>query len=270
MALLLLGTMPGPVRAQDPLPPAEPAAPAPPEPTQAPAAPRVHSWESSASFEIQTFRSVRTDWYRWSVSTRRKFDGGSVAAEISDTRRFDLWDEAAAIDVWKNLWAKSYVNARVQVAYDAEILPRLDLYTELFQGIGKGWEVSGSYRHMDFPGNNADIYAVTLGKYLGNWYFRARASETAGTGGRGASYSVWVRKFLAKEDDFVEVGMGTGREVVSLGERRQAEARENTFYSLRAQYFFSDRVGLSASLGFGEEEKAPRRIGYGLSLILRW
>lgn len=244
-----------------------PAAEAPPPES---AARRPYFWESSASFEIQTYRRDRSDWYRWATGVRRKFDGGSVALEQSGTRRFDIWDEAAAVDAWKNLWDHAYVNARVQIAHDAEILPRLDLSTELFQGIGKGWEVSGSYRHMDFPGSNADIYGVCLGKYLGNWYLRGRYSQSAGTSGRGGSTSVWARRYLANEKDFIELGAGTGRQVVSLGEGRNDEVRGNTFMSLRAQHFFTDRIGLSASLSYGDEEKVAPRVGYGLSIVLRW
>ncbi len=83
---------------------------------------------------------------------------------------------------------------------------------EIFQGAGKGWELSGSYDHMDFGESNVDMYGVGLGKYTGNWYFRWRTLFVPSAARLSISHHVLARDYFAGNgDDYFELNGGFGQ-----------------------------------------------------------
>ncbi|RJP19956.1 MAG: YaiO family outer membrane beta-barrel protein [Candidatus Omnitrophota bacterium] len=226
-------------------------------------------WEASVFYRYHAISAGKADWHTYGASVRRQFSKGSIGLEGYQTHRFSKIDEAAAIDGYLDLWQKAYGNLRLQVAPDADFLPRTDTLLELFQGFGEGWELSGNYRHMDFPGNNIDIYGFSLGKFIGDWYLRGRTYFTPESDDTLISYAFSARHYF-NEDDFVEVGGGVGKEAVTIDAGPIIEDRQTKSVSIRGQKFFRANLGLTLSYDFFEIDRAWSSHGVSIGVITRW
>ena len=137
---------------------------------------------------------------------------GSLGFEYLDSKRFGLSDYAVALDAYVDLWPRSYANIRYQYSPNAKLFPDDAYRLEIFQGAGKGWELSGSYDHMDFGDTNVDMYGLGLGKYTGNWYFRWRTLFVPSSAELSISHHVLARYYFSGDgDDYVELNTGFGQ-----------------------------------------------------------
>lgn len=227
-------------------------------------------WELRASAAVMSFSHDRTDWHEQKVSVRRSWGRGSLALEALRVRRFDLWDEAFALDGYVPLWSRAYANLRLQVAADPSVLPDTDFLIEPFQGFGEGWEASLFYRRMDFPEEQVDLYGGSLAKYLGNWYFRERVTLAPSMGSTQVSHAVLARRYLGTSGSSVEVEAGAGRSLVIVGPDLEPERRKSSFFAFRVRKHLTEHVGLVASLDYQDNEGEPVGRGGSLELVIRW
>ncbi len=130
-------------------------------------------WSASLGVDATEFPSAGLHWIDTVASVRRKFDAGSVAFEGLTADRFGSHDTAWAIDGYADLWRRAYVNLRFQEGMDAVLFPRTRWRAELFQGVGRGWELSASYDRLDFS-TQVELYGLGVGRYLGNGEIRWR------------------------------------------------------------------------------------------------
>lgn len=230
----------------------------------------AYEWEGAVSYEGTDFSSGRVSWQSINSWVRRKFTYGSVALEGIRAERFSLWDEALALETYADLWNHAYGNFRVQVTEDADILPRLSYLGEIFQGLGKGWEVSGNFRHMDFRLDQVDLYGFSFGRYIGAWYIRARTTFSKGPEDWLVSNAGYARWYFETEDDFIEVGGGVGEAERLLFIGGLSEGVETQFYLLRIQKFLNPHLGLFLAASYQDEEKLPVGRIVTLGLLVRW
>lgn len=154
--------------------------------------------------------SSRGNWNEYDVALRRKFDRGSLALEMLRAHRFGDHDTAWALDGYVSLWERAYANLRYQSG--GGLYPDHAWRGELFQGVGKGWELSGSYDHLEFDGSDTDMYGVGVGRYFGNFYARYRMLHVPGVGSGSLSHRAQLRWYYAgNADDYFEVTVGNGR-----------------------------------------------------------
>lgn len=244
----------------------------------APTAP-AFPWEIRASAALTEFREThedrpeRTDWIEYRASVRRSWGAGSLAVEAIRTRRFDLWDDAFALDGYVPLWSRAYANLRFQWAQDPDVLPERDLLVEPFQGFGDGWEASVFYRRMDYPEEDVDLYGGSLAKYLGRWYFRDRLTLTPSMGRDRVSNAVAVRRYYGDAGSHVEVEVGAGESVVTLGPAgpdQIVEHRTSRFGTFKVWQNIVPRVGVVLTLTYQDDEEAPIGRGAVLEVVTRW
>lgn len=227
-------------------------------------------WEASVQYGYQSFSSERSDWHTYTASIRRTFSRGSVCLQSIRTRRFSSWDEATALDGYLDLWPRAYGNVRLQVTADADVLPRSGYAVEVFQGFGEGWELSGSYRHMDYPSANVDMYGASLGKYVGNWYLRWRTTFLPEAGSILSSHAGFIRRYLGTVDDFLEIGGGRGKEVVTTGAGPRIETLRTHFFTFRVQKFLHPRLGVTLTATYNDQQDLPVGRGLSFGIITRW
>lgn len=244
----------------------------------APTAP-AFPWEIRAGAALTEFREThedrpeRSDWIEYRASVRRSWGPGSLALEAIRTRRFDLWDDAFAIDGYVPLWSRAYANLRFQWAPDPDVLPESDMLVEPFQGFGDGWEASVFYRHMDFPEEKVDLYGGSLAKYLGRWYFRDRLTLTPAMGSTQASNAVAVRRYYGDAGSHVEIEGGAGETLVTLGPAgpdQVVEHRTSRFATIKVWQNLVPRVGVILTLSYQDDEEAPIGRGAALEVVTRW
>ena len=181
-------------------------------------APAAYRWSLRAGAERTGFDRGRTAWNDAGLTLRRHFARGSLGLELLHADRFGRGDNAWALDGYAPLWDRAYANLRYQHGDRDGLFARRAWRVEVFQGVGSGWELSGSYDRLEFGGRGVDMYGAGVGRYTGNWYFRYRALHVPGIGGGSLSHRGLARWYYAgNADDYLEFGAGTGRSVDETG-----------------------------------------------------
>jgi YaiO family outer membrane protein len=227
-------------------------------------------WELSYRYDLLTFSPRTTEWNTHNTSIKRKLPHGSIALDMVHTDRFSMSDRAFGIDVYHDLWKDSYGNFRLQYSDDADLLPKWDAYGEIFQSFAETWEVSGSANIRDYRLNDVNIYGFGLGKYIDNWYLRAKTYVTDQTGqDLEVSQAFAIRYFFADED-YLEFSSGFGTEAVELGPGPIIDTRDTHFFAINGQKFLNRHVALQAGLFYQDIDDSPIRRGFSVGAIFRW
>lgn len=229
--------------------------------------PPGYEWSARISTSHTDFSPERDSWSDQELSLRRHFSRGSVALEVLRAQRFDRHDTALALDAFTPLWQRAYANVRYQNSLGNRLLADQAWRVEVFQGAGRGWELSGSYDHLDF-GSSTDMYGIGIGRYVGNFYARYKALYVTGSG--SISHRALLRHYFAGNgDDYFEVAAGSGRqdEVGGFGSTaRSSDSSVNLAFVkyLHPQWGFQLTAGYAGDVdGFDE-----RRVS--ASVHTRW
>ena len=216
--------------------------------------------------------SSRSSWNEYELALRRKFDRGSLALEMLRANRFGEHDTAWALDGYATLWNRAYANVRYQRGPDGRLFPDNAWRVELFQGVGRGWEVSGSYDHLDFGGSNTDMYGVGVGRYFGNFYARYRVLHVPGVGSGSLSHRAQLRWYYAgNADDYFEVSAGRGRshELDNSGFDRVV-ANNHSSFGVSYVNFFAPHWGYKLGAGFDNDVDGFDERSVTAMLYARW
>lgn len=170
-----------------------------------------YRWLLRAGQDVTAFTGGRDTWTDAAVSIRRSFDRGSLALEWLQANHFRQRQQAWALDGFARLWDRAYVNVRYQQGpREAPVaLPRAAQRVELFQGVGRGWELSASIDRLQFA-TVTQFHGIGLGRYVGNWYLRYRVLPGGGSG--NWSQRMVVRNYYrGNADDFIGFNFGNGQ-----------------------------------------------------------
>ena len=233
------------------------------------AAPAGYLWSASLSGSHSTFSPSRAGWTETTLSIRRHFERGSLALELLSAHRFNSSDQAWALDGYVGLWDRAYANLRYQHGPSASLFPDNAWRAEVFQGVGKGWELSGSYDHLGF-GNGVEIYGFGVGRYVGPFYIRARRLYIPKDNGHSTSDRVQVRYYFKGDgDNYFELATGWGRSedrIVS----GVANSLSTNSVSVNYVRFPTPRFGFKIGAGVGHEENGFDSRSISGALYLRW
>lgn len=234
------------------------------------AVPSGYLWSASLLGSMTQFTPARSDWSESTLTVRRHFDRGSLALELLDARRFDINDQAWALDAYVNLWSRAYVNLRYQHAPQASLFPGRAWRAEIFQGVGEGWELSGSYDRLEFPGTTVNTLGIGVGKYVGDFYFRAQRLQVDGS--TGASHRFLARYYYADNaDDYFEFRGGSGRsDQVMASNPGLINSVNSTSASLAWVKYWNPQWGIKIGLEYGDEGNAFISRGVFAGLYSRW
>lgn len=233
--------------------------------------PEEYKWSAGVSYGVSDWSPDRGDWNDYSASIRRHFTSGSLAFEYLHASRFSRNDDAFALDGYVDLWPRAYANLRYQYSPDAILYPDNSYRAEIWQGVGRGWEPSVSYDHMNFGNNNVDMYGVGIGKYTGNWYLRWKTLVIPATAKTSVSHRALARYYYAGNgDDYVELngGFGAGGEF-----RRRSTIVEKTSSSgvgVAIQKYFHLRWGIKVAASYDDEDNSYVERSGSVSLYTRW
>lgn len=239
----------------------------------APTAAQENSWELRAGYERQVIDSELphwTDWERWSAEARYHFDGGSVAVDGFQNRRFGIDDQGAALDAYLDFAERTYVHARAGFAPDARVLARQDHRLDVYHATPGGWEGSVGYRYLDVVTDDIHVLSASLARYLPGWYLRARGDLNPSFDENALFGSVSIRRFLASVDGYAQLSTGAGEEVVEVAAGPEVDIRTSRFVSGRVKAFPWATVGLTVDLSLHDLEGLPRRTSVGAGIIVRW
>jgi YaiO family outer membrane protein len=221
-------------------------------------APEAYKWLANLSYGVSEFSPVRGTWHYYSASVRHYWQKGSLAVEYLDSLRFGSDDYAVALDGYVDLWPRAYANVRYQYSPRAILYPDDSYRVELFQGAGRGWELSLSYDHMDFGTSTVDMYGLGLGKYTGNWYFRWRTLFVPSSAKLSISHHLLARYYFAGNgDDYIELNGGFGQGGEFLAGTEIVKTTRSKSYGAVFQKYFDPRWGFKISAGYGDNNTYP-------------
>lgn len=224
-------------------------------------------WETLLQLDIQTFSIDRARWTTVITTFKREIPLGSVVLGIVQTHRFNQEDYALLADAYLNLWHRAYGNFRLQLVPERKVLPSSDATLEIYQGIGRGWEISGRYRRMVYPAEIVQLYGITLASYTGPWYLRGVIHFVPKVAGADLFGMAIARRYLGTVDDFLELGSGFGTEVEPG--RTGPLFISSRVYSAKAQRFFHQRLGFTINASFQRTSRYDRW-SIAAGLITRW
>ncbi len=214
-------------------------------------APSVRAaWSMSAVHGFSRFSSDRPAWRTDAVVVRRHVPRRSTySVELGLVGRHGEDDPFMALDMYRNFGSRTYGNLRLAVSPGARVIPRSDIFLEAFHAPGNGWEFSAGYRRADYVNSGANTWLVGAGKYIGNWYLRARQSATQVDGSMGYAILGTVRRYFGTSDGFVGFTVAKGREIVAFPGTTNVEARN----SLSGSIFYQRSIGRGAGIRVGLE-----------------
>lgn len=170
-----------------------------------------YRWSASAGWSHTRFSGNRQSWNDADLMLRRRFERGSLGLELVRAEHFNNSDIAWALDAYAPLWSRAYANVRYQHGPSSGVLPRQAWRVEVFQGVGRGWELSASVDHLRFSGDT-EFYGVGVGRYVGNWYGRYKLQHVPGVGSGSWSHRVLLRNYYRGDaDNYLEVSASSGR-----------------------------------------------------------
>ena len=205
-----------------------------------------------------------------SVTLRRYTDWGSIALERMSLRRFDLVDQAWAVDAYPRLWSGAYANVRYQTSERVELYPNRSWRFELFQNIGSGWELAASHDQLGF-GSGVRIQGVALGKYWGNFFARWRHQTVKSESSSGQGDRLLLRYYYQGDaDHYVEGNVSAGRSddySSALLQSARSDSRGVVWY-----HFVNRQWGFKLGLSESHDSSAfnARARDASVSLIRRW
>jgi YaiO family outer membrane protein len=210
---------------------------------------RDYRWTGSLSAGVTDTSNAGT-WHEGGASLRRRFDTGSVALEWLRASRFGDSDQALALDAYVDLWPRAYANLRYQHASGDSLFPGNAWRAELYQGVGRGWELSASYDRLGFSGGATEIYGAGVGRYWGDFYARARLTRVPGLDSGSTAVRGMLRWYYAGNgDDYFEVAGGSGRSASELAQLGATARFNSNSASVAWVRWLGSRWGLRVGAG---------------------
>lgn len=211
-----------------------------------------------------------TDWTQSRASVTRELSSGAIGVEAAHFERFGRRDVGLTLDAYRNLWGKSYGNVWLRMAPGADVLPNVDARVEIFQGVAGAWEVSGSYRRMDFDATDVGVVGVGLARYVRDWYLRVVSGRSTVAGRSTWSFAGTARRLLNPPREYIDLSGGLGREATIVGPGPTVELRRSHFLQVRIQSFLSAHWGVVAAASHNRFEGTPVRRAFSIGLITRF
>ena len=210
----------------------------------------------------------RTDETR--VALRRYTTHGVVSLEHVSLERAGQSDRALALDAYPKLWEGAYANVAFQASSDAKIFPSQSWRAELFQGLDGGWEVSAGHDRIGFS-QAVNIASLGLGRYVGNFYWRARVQKLDSPLTEGQGTRMLVRHYYRGDaDSYWELNASQGRSD-DLQSLVRMPGRSNV-RGAAWNHYFTPTVGVklhtATALQSGGANQRTRETG--LTAIVRW
>ena len=216
-------------------------------------------WSAGVAYSNDTFGDGRDAWHETSLSLTRRTPQGSLIVRANEARRFGGIDQLVEVEFYPRVRPGTYAFVSVGAAPDASLYPSTRLAFDLYQSIGRGFEVSGGMRRLAFS-TTTSIYVGTLSKYVGNWMITGKVFRVPAAGDLDStSYHGGFRRYI-RGDGISYLGLtyshGFSREEIrSASDLTTLDADTVRF---EADQLVARRFRLSAVAGTSRQERQSR------------
>ena len=163
-------------------------------------------------YEYERFESELDPWHSLSLELGHKFDRVSIIGRVNRARRFNQDGSQFELEAYPKLWSRAYMYASVAASSDT-IFPDRRYGLQIYQGLGRGFEVSAGARLLDFDGNRTRLYTGSIGRYFGNSYatLSPYVADSDGRDDLSTSLQAALKVSFGNPDNYVGFRAGYGK-----------------------------------------------------------
>jgi YaiO family outer membrane protein len=136
----------------------------------------LRPWWVRTDYTFDTFNDGREDWHEVSLTLTRRTPIGPVLVRGSHAERFGDQDDLVEVEFYPRFRPGTYAYLSAGGSPSPTLFPKARFAFDLYQAVGRGFEVSGGARAMTFD-TSTRIYLGTLSKYVGNWMLTLKVSR---------------------------------------------------------------------------------------------
>lgn len=228
-----------------------------------------YDWGASLGWDYTGLNDGQRGWNDIDLSLRRYFSQGSLALELLRSDHFGIKDSAWALDGYVPLWSRAYANLRYQQGPSSGILPQQEWRVEVFQGVGRGWELSASVDNLRFS-SDTQFYGVGVGRYWGDWYARYKLQHVPGVGSGSWSNRLLLRNYYRGDAfDYVELSVSNGRST-DLNRFGTQVLDSSAAIGVAWSHYLSPQWGFKVNAGYANDEGSYDEKLLSLTLYSLW
>lgn len=172
-------------------------------------------------------------WHYISADYTRNTPIGSITGRINYANRFKESGWQGEVEAYPKITKGIY--AYIGGAYSkADIFPRVRFGTSLYYTLPWGFDAETGFRYLNFNPTETYIYVLSLGKYVGNYYFNLRSYLSPDVDVFSHSYTLMGRYYFSDRYNFIGAQIGTGvspddraRNITGLGNLHTYKAGVN-------------------------------------------
>ena len=173
----------------------------------------VYKNRLAVNHEILSFLEeypIQKSWNTTSLEYQRYIGLTSLTARVNYSKRFFDDGMLYQLESYPVLSKNLYFFASVSYS-DTEFFQNYGVSLSGYYNIGKGFEVEGGFRYLEYDADEFFSTVLGLTKYTGNFYINARAflgPKTQDTFIQ--NYQLNLRYYLNSSEDYLSLRLGTG------------------------------------------------------------
>jgi YaiO family outer membrane protein len=181
----------------------------------------THHNKAGVGYDYYYFdKQFAQPWHIGNVEYSRFTKAGTFTARISYGNRYGLHGWQGEAEGYPRLSKSLYTYVNIGFSGNSNnVFPRFHSGLSLFASLPRSWELEGGARYLQFD-DHVWIYTGSVGKYIGKYWFNARAFIAPGNARTSKSYFFSTRYYYAKADDYITLMVGSG---VSPDENRNVQ-----------------------------------------------
>ena len=171
---------------------------------------RTRPWSVTTWYSHDNFNDGAEPWHEVEMAVGRETPRGTFLVRGTNAARFGYRDQLVEIEGYPMLRAGTYAFVSVGAANRGDLFPTYRAAFDLYQSVGRGVEISGGYRRLQFE-TPVSIYVGSATKYLGQWALMERVYLVPGDESNSWSFHTEPRRYLGSAGtSFVSVTYSHG------------------------------------------------------------
>ena len=138
-------------------------------------------WWATTQYSVDLFDDGTDPWQEFALYLTRRTPVGSLILRGNHATRFAQDDQLIEAEFYPSFRPGTYAYLGAGVSTEHDLYPDYRLAFDLYQSLGRGFEVSGGARYLAFE-EGIEIYVGTLSKYLGNWMLTGKVYHVPAEG----------------------------------------------------------------------------------------
>ena len=220
----------------------------------------LRPWSVTMGYGGDRFSDQRTPWAEYAVSISRQTTAGSVIARASKVERFGLSDQLFEVEMYPTFQPGTYGFVSIGFAKHDSLYPNYRVATDLYQSVGRGFEVSAGFRRLAFT-TTTEIYVGSLTKYTGSWMLTGKTMFVPDHQGPedSVSFHGLVRRYVGSSgESYVGFGYSHGYSRDELEDRAELLGLGADTLRAGAELLVHPRLLAAVSASTSRQERAER------------